>query len=289
MSQRLFLFKIMTYEFFFVIITKKTKEKARMGKLKESVEDLTGAAVGPVLDVLSDIFIDGVAGSVIPGAGNMILAYKQNRMERRVEETLKMLVERQDEFNDAVNSLEDEIAKKDVEGKYFEMLMDYSLDEPQEEKIKYLVNGYINVARIPHPQEDVVRSFYDTLEQMNLLDIRVFRLYNPFNNNNDNAYAVMQDYKIDEYQYNMVREKLARLGLIYSKNDLQRDENTDAIVSYLEDLSKGKKAKLKAKKISRSESYRMSGYGNRFVKFIESEYDGEVDNCEAQEDFDNFL
>ena len=260
-----------------------------MGKLKESVEDLTGAAVGPVLDVLSDIFIDGVAGSVIPGAGNMILAYKQNRMERRVEENLKMLVERQDEFNDAVNSLEDEIAKKDVEGKYFEMLMDYSLDEPQEEKIKYLVNGYINVARIPHPQEDVVRSFYDTLEQMNLLDIRVFRLYNPFNNNNDNAYAVMQDYKIDEYQYNMVREKLARLGLIYSKNDLQRDENTDAIVSYLEDLSKGKKAKLKAKKISRSESYRMSGYGNRFVKFIESEYDGEVDNCEAQEDFDNFL
>ncbi len=260
-----------------------------MGKIKERIEDLASAAAGPTLDVLSEVLIDGIAGSVVPGVGNMILAYKQNRMERRVEETLKMLIERQDEFNAVVNSLEDEIAKKDVEGKYFEMLMDYSLDEPQDEKIKYLVNGYINVARIPHPQEDVVRSFYDTLKQMNLLDIRVFRLYNPFNNNDDNAYVIMQDYKIDEYQYNMVREKLARLGLIYSKNDLQRDENTDAIVSYLEDLSKGKKAKLKAKKVSRSESYRMSSYGNRFIKFIESEYNGEVENGEEQEKFEEFL
>lgn len=255
-----------------------------MGKIKERIEDLASAAAGPALDVLSEVLIDGVAGSVVPGVGNMILAYKQNRMERRVEETLKMLVERQDEFNAAVNSLEDEMAKKDVEGKYFEILMDYSLDEPQEEKIKYLVNGYINVARIPHPQEDVVRSFYDTLKQMNLLDIRVFRLYNPFNTDDDSAYMVMKDYQIDEYQYNMVREKLARLGLIYSRNDLQRDENTDAIVSYLEDLSKGKNTKLKAKKVSRSESYNMSSYGNRFIKFIESEYNGEVEDKSAEQE-----
>lgn len=254
-----------------------------MGKFKENMDDLVSAAVGPTLDVVSDVFIEGVAGSVIPGVGNMILAYKQNRMERRVEETLKLLVERQDEFNTAIANLEDEINRNEIKGKYFEMLLDYSIDEPQEEKIKYLVNGYINVARIQHPQEDVVRSFYDTLKQMNLLDIRVFRLYVP-SDTNDNAYMVMDDYQIDAYQYNMVREKLARLGLIYSKNDLQRDENTDAIVSYLEDLNKGKKnVRLRVKKVSRSESYRISSYGNRFFKFIEAEYVEEASQDKDQE------
>lgn len=243
-----------------------------MGNMKEKLQDITSAAVGPTLDIVADALIDGVAGAVIPGVGNMILSYKQNRMERRVEETLQMLVDRQDELNTAINNLTEDMAKQ-IKGKYFEMLMDYSIDEAQEEKIKYLVNGYINVARIQNPQEDVVRSFYDTLAQMNMLDIRVLKLYTF--SVNDNAYQIMEDYDIDTYQYNMVREKLARLGLIYSMNDVQRDKNIDGILVYLEALDQGKKARLKAKRVSRSESFRLSGYGNRFIKFIESVYDGE--------------
>lgn len=260
-----------------------------MGEFKEKIKDLASVAAGPTLDVVSDVFIDGIASVIIPGAGNMILAYKQNRMERRIEDTLQMLVDRQNEFNDAVNNLQSEVAKSDIKGKYFGMLMDYAIDEPQEEKVKYLVNGYINVARIPHPKEDVVRSFYDTLAQMNLLDLRVFRIYSPFKNDSDNAYDVMNDYEIDTFQYDMIREKLARLGLIYSKNDQQREANTDAIVSYLEDLSKGKKTKLKTKKISKSESYRISSYGKRFIKFIESEYNGDAENSREQENNETFL
>lgn len=240
-----------------------------MGNIKEKIQDLTSAAVGPTLDIVADTLIDGAAGAVIPGVGNMILSYKQNRMERRVEETLKKLVDRQDELNQAIENLSDDM-KREIKGIYFEMLMDYSIGEPQEEKVDYLVNGYINVAKTGAAQEDVVRSFYDTLAQMNMLDIRVFKLYTF--SVNDNACNVMNDYQIDTYQYNMIREKLVRLGVIYSKNDMQRDENIDALVSYLEDLGKGKKAKLRAKKVSRSESYRLSSYGNRFMKFIESEY-----------------
>lgn len=255
-----------------------------MGNIKEKIQDLTSAAVGPTLDIVADTLIDGAAGAVIPGVGNMILSYKQNRMERRVEETLQMLVDRQDELNAAINNLSNDMAKQ-IRGIYFEMLMDYSIEEPQKEKIKYLVNGYINVARIQNPQEDVVRSFYDTLEQMNMLDIRVLKLYTL--SANDNAYQVMEDYNIDIYQYSMVREKLARLGLIYSKNDMQRDQNIDGILAYLEDLSRGKKAKLKAKKVSQSKSFRLSSYGNRFIKFIESVYDGEedVESEEKQQEF----
>lgn len=251
-----------------------------MENFKDKIEDLTSAAVGPTLDIVTSTVLDGVAGAVIPGVGNMILSYKQNRMERRVKDTLKKIVDRQDELNEAIENLNGDMVKQ-IEGKYFEMLMDYSISEPQEEKVDYLVNGYINIAKLQNLQEDVARSFYDTLSQMNMLDIRVFKLY-AFNND-DNAHRVMRDFDIDLYHYNMVREKLCRLGLIYSKNEAQRDENVDAIRLYLEDVGKGKKSKLKAKKISNSESYRFSSYGNRFVKFIEAEYQ-EHSGTESEEE-----
>lgn len=254
-----------------------------MSEFMNKIKDLTDAAAGPALELVSEAFIDGSVGLVLPGAGNMILSYKQQRMERRVIATLKTLVDRQEEFNSIIAAVKDELSYLNIKGKYFEMLMDYSMDEPQEEKIKYLVNGYLNVARISNPQEDVVRSFYDTLKQLNLLDIRVLRLYSYVGQ--DNAYNIMEDYQIDHYQYNMVREKLARLGLLYSKNELQRDKNQDAMVDYLTDLSKGRAGKLRnVKKISRSESYSLSSYGNRFISFIESEYDGNVETSVEQEE-----
>ena len=258
-----------------------------MGNIKEKIKDLAEAAVGPTLDIVADTFMDGVAGAVVPGVGNMILSYKQNRMEHRVEETLKKLVERQDELNQAINDLSGDMKEK-IKGVYFEMLMDYSINEPQEEKVNYLVNGYINVAKSQNPQEDVVRSFYDTLEQMNMLDIRVFKLYTF--SNEDNACQVMQDYQIDTSHYRMVQEKLQRLGLLYSKNEAQRDDNVDAILTCLEELMKGKKARLRAKRVPKSESYRMTSYGYRFIKFIESEYKGaEETESDINQEIQDFL
>ncbi len=258
-----------------------------MGNIKEKIKDLADAAVGPTLDIVADTLIDGAAGAVIPGVGNMILSYKQNRMERRVEETLEKLVERQDELNSAIDSLSSDMKEK-IKNTYFEMLMDYSISEPQEEKVDYLVNGYINVAKTKNPQEDVVRSFYDTLAQMNMLDIRVFKLYTF--SGGDNAYKIIEDYQIDASHYGMVQEKLERLGLIYSRNEEQRDDNVDAILTYLEDLGKGKKARLRAKRVSKSESYRMTNYGYRFIKFIESEYkDEEETETEISQEIQDFL
>lgn len=249
-----------------------------MGDLKGRVKDLADAAAGPTLDIVASTMIDGVAGTVIPGVGNMILSYKQNRMERRVGETLQKLVERQDELNQAIENLSIDMEEK-IKGVYFEMLMDYSINEPQDGKIDYLVNGYINIAKSQNPQEDVVRSYYDTLSQMNMLDLRVFRLYTFSNEDSgDDAYQIMADYQIEDSHYRMVQEKLGRLGLVNSKNEEQRDKNIDAIVEYLEDASKGKKARLKTRKVSRISSFTLSRYGYQFVKFIESQFKEELDD-----------
>lgn len=246
-----------------------------MEDFKGKIKDISSAAVGPTLEIVAETFVEGAAGTIIPGVGNMILSYKQNRMEHRVEQTLQKLVERQEELNAAIENLSTEMNEQ-IRGTYFEMLMDYSINEPQEEKIEYLVNGYINIAKSQYSQEDVVRSFYDTLGQMNMLDVRVFKLY--LFASNDNAYSIMEDYHIDASHYRMVQEKLVRLGLIYSKNEEQRDNNVDAIMAYLEDMTKGRNAKLKTKKISRNESYRMTKYGYRFIKFIEAEYGNEEES-----------
>lgn len=255
-----------------------------MGKFKEKVTDLAGASVGPVMDIVSTVLFDGTAGVLVPGVGNMILAYKQKRMERRIEQTLEMLVKRQDEFNSAVFALKDENAVKDIKTTYFDMMMDYAIDEPQDEKIQYLMNGYINTAKIQNPKEDVVRSFYDTLRQMNMLDIRVFKLYAFASIIDDSASKVMSDYEIDNSQYRMIQEKLERLGLIYSKSEETRDKNVDAIVSYLNDLSRGKKARLKTTRIiGNGKHYKLSKYGYRFIRFIETEYDEEYKEEEQEE------
>lgn len=249
-----------------------------MGDLKGKVKDLADAAAGPTLDIVASTMIDGMAGTVIPGVGNMILSYKQNRMERRVGETLQKLVERQDELNQAIENMSADMEEK-IKGVYFEMLMDYSINEPQDEKIDYLVNGYINIAKSQNPQEDVVRSYYDTLSQMNMLDLRVYKLYTyPNNGSGDSAYQIMEDYQIEHSHYRMVQEKLERLGLINSRNEEQRDKNIDAIVEYLEDVSKGKKVRLKTKKVSRISSFTLSRYGYQFVKFIESQFLEKLDD-----------
>ncbi len=256
-----------------------------MSELREKLADFVSAATGPTLEIVSETLLDGTVGAVVPGVGNAILSYKQNRMERRIESTLQALINRQEEFNAILSTMQEQFHLQNVKGKYFEMLMDYAIDEPQEEKIDYLVNGYINIARIPSIREDVARNYYDTLSQMNLLDLRVFKIYMP--NNNDDAYSIMKDYDIDSYEYDMIREKLARLGLTYSINDVKRDENMDAIVKYLDDINKGKRTKLRVKSISRGKSYRLSSFGNRFIKFIESEYNGE--NINFTDDIEKFL
>lgn len=244
-----------------------------MEKLRNEIEDLTDAAVGPTLDIVAGTLIDGAAGTIIPGVGNMILSYKQNRMERRVQGILKKLVERQDELNQAIENLSEEMARQ-VEGKYLEMLMDYSIEEPQDEKIDYLVNGYINVAQLGSMQEDVVRSYYDTLAQLNMLDIRVLKLYTyP---ENDNAFNILKECCIDKTQYQMIQEKLLRMGLLESRNELQRYENIDAIIKYLGEVSKGKKTKLKTTKVSKFGNYKLSTYGYRLITFISSQYKEEM-------------
>lgn len=77
---------------------------------------------------------------------------------------------------------------------------------------------------------------------MNELDIRVLGLYRPTLGMGEEAHEsfwdIMKEENLDETQYNFIREKLHRLGMLDSKNEANRDENLDLIGSTLTELIK---------------------------------------------------
>ena len=132
---------------------------------------------------------------------------------------------------------------------------------------------------VENPNDDIVFTFFHTLSQMNELDIRVLRLYRPtfdMDESHENFLDVMREERIDETQYNFIREKLCRLGMLHSKNEERRDENLDILGKTLNELIKqlySKKPKeVKAprlNRITRTESYRITFLGRQYLSFID--------------------
>lgn len=235
---------------------------------KDKLESIVDPAVGPVLDMVCGICLDGVAGAVIPGVGNMLLSYKQQRLEKNLEDFISQVVKRQDELNQRLEGL-DSVKLKLIQEHYFGLVADYVLDVKQKAKIDYIVNGFINIAGMEEPQEDVILLFYDTLDQLNLLDIRVLKMYYYPAISDDTYLTVCREYNIDTSQYRMVQEKLFRLGLLDSKNEERINNNIEELADYLKGLETGKKNnKLKYKKLPTSDSYKITRYGNAFIRFF---------------------
>ncbi|MBS4931096.1 MAG: hypothetical protein KH020_07165 [Clostridiales bacterium] len=241
-----------------------------MSNFKETMQQIVQPAIGPVMDMVSGIALDGLAGTLVPGAGNLILAYKQQRTEKNLEIFISKIVERQDEFNEKLNKLD--LDKLDLITKhYFGVVTDYVLDVKQKEKIKYIVDGYIHLADFEELKEDVVLMYYDTLEELNIIDIAVLKSH---------TYEYIHDEENNKIldsllpgQRRMISEKLYRMGLFDSENSQKMDDNLKNIVQYLQDMEKGKKnPKLNVKKVWGSDSYKLTSYGRSFLEFFLEEY-----------------
>ena len=105
------------------------------------------------------------------------------------------------------------------------------------------------------------------------LDIDVLSLYD--RNSQEDVISLCNRYNLKIEQVVVIKEKLERLGLIYSRNEEQRDSNIDAIVDYLNKVDKEqKKSKLRGvklpniKKPNRSTSYTITSLGRDYLKVI---------------------
>lgn len=264
-------------------------------KFVKKIKEIIEPAEGPMLDVVSDLFvpeiaesavgnfvsaataevIGEVAGSIIPGVSGMIMSYKQARFERNIEKMISELMARMDEFNQYFEKLDDEIASK-IKSQFFGIMSDHVVKVTQEEKIKLIVNGYINLVKDGHPREDIVMMYYDTLDELTLLDIRVLKLYAMYmDEGSDSIVKIWSDYEIDHSQTNLIIEKLSRLGLIEDRRESDYNklfDNVKNIMDFLQKLEKGaKNNKLKMTKLTTSKSNTLTSYGRRFLNFFGSE------------------
>lgn len=45
----------------------------------------------------------------------------------------------------------------------FQYVLDYVIDEQQEEKIRYMVNGFVNITEHHHVSNDFILTYYDSI------------------------------------------------------------------------------------------------------------------------------
>lgn len=256
--------------------------------MNEKIKDLVNGTTGVIGEIIAEDIIPalgtamlkgtaieaatGAVSTISPRIGGIMIAYKQKRWERNWEKYITLIAEHQDELNQRLNKLEEEQRKK-VKDIYFPLVSDYVGEEKQIEKIDLIVNGFINLSAGINMQEDTTLMYYDTLSQLSLLDLRVLKLYMQWyvdENQADDIFAVISDYQIDMAQVSMIREKLLRQGLLLSQNEEKMEENINNISEFIDGLSKNKKnLRLKRiNKIRRSDSYKITSYGRKFLNFF---------------------
>ncbi|MBR3173769.1 MAG: hypothetical protein IKF24_04505 [Eubacterium sp.] len=257
---------------------KKNKLSDVFESAKEELANFTASEVLPevvrefgpciVNEAVSEI-VGYTLAAVSPRVFGFRLAYKQNRLERNVKIMFSELIERADMMEERIEQLNnDEYVKKVTE-----MLLDQIVDEIQELKVKYLVNGYINILSSDNTNDDMALMFFKTLSQLSDLDIRVLRVY--ARETDETLNDIIEEIGINIEQLKYIKEKLERFGLLQSRKEKDLDENLEVIIKYLRDVeidnrkTKPKGIKVpKLKRIWSQDSYSITKLGRNYLELI---------------------
>lgn len=237
--------------------------------------DMLPIAVEEIADIVVSEGIAEIVGTLVgafaPRINGIRLGYKQNRFETRVSSALTLMAKRIDAMEANYAALTEEVQEK-FRGQYVEWLLDNLEVEKQQEKVPYHVNGFINLMS-NDANDNLMLMFFNTINQLTQLDIDVLAMY--CMDAQEDIISLCNRYNLKFEQVAVIKEKLERLGLVYSKNDEKRDNNIDEIVDYLNKVDKDqKKSKPKGvrlpniKKPNRSTSYAITSLGRDYLKVI---------------------
>jgi len=239
-------------------------------------ESITSAAGELIVDTLS---------SLAPGALGAVQSYKRTRFENNIKAFTEEL---HSKVNDVRENLESKSDEQKVQiDQLFQYVLDYVIDEQQEEKIQYMVNGFVNITEHEHVSTDFVLTYYDVLKEMRMIDIAVLKFiydarYISFDHESRDTYLdILERHGINYDQYEAVRRNLVRIGVFTTKTDLSITDDLKEIsksfkelYSFLEKLSNPKpksslpKFKLKEPKLKSKDKFEISKFGRDFVKFF---------------------
>lgn len=194
--------------------------------LQKKVEDIFDLAAEPAVSIVSSMFLEGIVGSVVPGVASAVLSYKQKRSERMVEAFMLETKRRQSELEEKLFRLEEQNVKE-ITGKYFGLVLDYVTETKQEEKISYIVNGFINLTSMDKLQEDIILLYYNLLEELTLLELRVLKTFEY--STGETYEKICEEASISQDQFNVLESKLDRLKLIETEEQSQYSNLVEAV------------------------------------------------------------
>lgn len=239
----------------------------------ELVKNLSESIIPEVVNESMGVLICQILGAVSPRLYNIGVAYKQKRWERNIENSIQMLLKKQEEIDDDLHKL---MQNKEYNDALNEMLLDNIIDEIQPKFVEYNVNGYIHFVKSDNRSEDIALMFFRTIAQLNELDIRILKSYADFNQI-ETIPDIMKQLNISDDQIRFLKEKLERLGMLENINDDIESKNLDLINDYFNDLyrdvrkSKPKGVKPpKLKRESRYTRYKISKLGLEYLNWIEN-------------------
>ena len=270
------------------------RQKEKTTAFKESGSELvvetfltmgaeTGGEIlkGSITSMIGEFAVD-TASSFVPGLSGAVTGYKRIRFEQNIKKFTEELNDRVQEISNHLEEKTEE--QKNKIDKLFQYVMDYVLDEPQEEKIKYMVNGFVSLTKHEKITDDFVLTYYDVLKELRTVDISVLRLmfqgrYIFQDSLNETFQTVMERHGISYDQYQSVRRNLLRIGLLTTKTDLSLMDDLKEIQKRFQDLNsflnkalnpkyKGALPKLKELKLKSKESFELAPFGRDFVKFF---------------------
>lgn len=239
--------------------------------------------------IVGDVAMD-TGASMIPGIGNAISSFRQNRKIDNIEKFTKNI-------SDDVELLKQRVSdasEKDKEN-YME-LIDYAYDSvelySQKEKIDMLSNGLINIIKTDDISFDISYLYINTLNRLSLLDLAVVKLYNNQNQYIDDSPVEFESYQdildkfgIEYEQYEAIQGNLNTLGLLETQTDQSLNKDLDTIEKHIERIDKNSKTIIddldklvsgKLKKVSKlkyerlkiksKDMYRLSKFGRDFYR-----------------------
>lgn len=147
-----------------------------------------------------------IVGSVVPVANNVLLSYKQHRLERNVLNSLRIIQSNQNELEKRMNELLEN--NPTFITQITEALLDNIVDEIQEKLVEYNVNGYINLLKSDHTNIDLGLMFFKTMSQLNDLDIRILKVYSNLETDGESIVSICNELNLEMNQIRFIKEKL---------------------------------------------------------------------------------
>lgn len=239
------------------------------------------------LSLISEIGFE-TALSFVPALGGAISTYRTHRAIRNLELQVQQLAEYQEAIQKNLNTMSVEV-RRELD-KVFLYMLEKTVNEKQEQKIQFLTNAFINITKHSEIDVDVSYIYFDTLEQLTFLDIKVLveisKSYFYYYLHPDEQ----PDTTINDEQFSAIKSNLYRLGLAENKFEKDLAEDLGNTNTTLEELrkaiielqevhskSRGKitaiknKTKAKVSKVKARDKIVISDFGKEMIEFFKEQ------------------